>query len=256
MFKETVSSIKSLTDITNAFYINLEHRNDRKEHVEREMNTMGIQVERFDAIKMDNGAIGCSMSHLKILQNAVNQNYNHVLIVEDDIQFLEPETFKTNFNRFLQNHGNDWDVILFAGNNMPPYEAIDETCIKVSTCQTTTGYLVNGHYIKKLLENIKMGLTYLIRKPDQHSMYAIDKYWFALQKTDKWYLIIPPTVVQREDYSDIEKKIINYKEIMIDLDKKELLKKIEDYRNQQARMREMYQNQIQQYNSRFNKQNT
>ena len=36
----------------------------------------------------------------------------------------------------------------------------------------------------------------------------------------------------------------------------DLLKKIEDYRNHQSKMREMYQNQIQQYNSRFNKQNT
>jgi adenylate kinase len=101
-----------------------------------------------------------------------------------------------------------------------------------------------------------MGLTYLIRRPEQHSMYAIDKFWFALQKTDKWYLIIPPTVVQREDYSDIEKKVINYKEIMIDLDKKELLKKIEDYRNHQTKMRQMYQQQIQQYNSKIAKRNT
>jgi len=256
MFKERVNSIKSLADITNAFYINLEHRKDRKEHVEREMKTMGITVERFNAIKMDNGAIGCTMSHLKILQNALNNNSDHVLIVEDDIEFLEPETFKTNFNRFLETHRNSWDVILLAGNNMPPYEAVDETCIKVMTCQTTTGYLVNGYYIKKLIENIKMGLTHLIRKPEQHSLYAIDKFWFALQKTDNWYLIIPPTVVQREDYSDIEKKRINYKEIMTDLDKKEMLKKIEDYMNHQARMREMYQQQIQQYNSKIAKRNT
>ena len=43
---------------------------------------------------------------------------------------------------------------------------------------------------------------------------------------------------------------------MVDLDKKELLKKIEDYRNHQARMREMYQQQIQQHNSKIAKRNT
>ena len=249
-------SITSLADIKHAFYINLEHRTDRKTHVETQMNSINVSCERFNAIKMDNGAIGCSMSHLKLLQEAVKNNLEHILIVEDDITFLDPDLFKTQINRFFELHGNNWDVILLAGNNMPPYETIDNTCIKVSRCQTTTGYLVNGHYIKKLLENIKMGLTYLIRKPDQHSMYAIDKYWFALQKTDKWYLIIPPTVVQREDYSDIEKKVINYKEIMVDLDKKELLKKIEDYRNHQTKMREMYQQQIQQHNSKIAKRNT
>jgi hypothetical protein len=63
-------------------------------------------------------------------------------------------------------------------------------------------------------------------------MYAIDKFWFLLQAIDKWYLIIPPTVVQREDYSDIEKKRINYQKIMTDLDKKDLFDAIARARQQ------------------------
>lgn len=216
-------TITCLADIKNTFYINLEHRTDRNVHVTEQLTNLGLEdFKRFNAIKMDNGAIGCSMSHLKILQNAVDNNLDHVLIVEDDITFLNPELFKTNFETFLQRKGNDWDVILFAGNNMPPYDPIDDVCIKVKRCQTTTGYLVNGHYIKKLMTNVKMGLTRLICNPGQHAMYAIDKFWFLLQAIDKWYLIIPPTVVQREDYSDIEKKRINYQKIMTDLDKKDL----------------------------------
>ena len=115
---------------------------------------------------------------------------------------------------------------------MPPYETVDETCIKVNQCQTTTGYLVNGHYIKKMVENIKMALSNLIRKPDKPSLYAIDKFWFTLQQSDTWFLIIPPTVVQREDYSDIEKKHTNYQNLMTDLDKEEMFKKISEFRRQ------------------------
>jgi glycosyl transferase family 25 len=215
--------VTSLEDIKNAFYINLDHRTDRKEHVTGQLTNLGLQgFERFNAIKMENGAVGCSMSHLKILQTAVQNNWDHVLIVEDDITFLDLALFKANFETFLQRNGNNWDVILFAGNNMPPYDTIDDVCIKVKRCQTTTGYLVNGHYIKKLMENVKMGLTQLMYKPASHAMYAIDKFWFVLQAVDKWYLIIPPTVVQREDYSDIEKKRTNYQKIMMDLDKKEM----------------------------------
>jgi glycosyl transferase family 25 len=215
--------VTSLADIKHAFYINLEHRTDRKEHVSGQLTNLGLQgVERFNAIKMANGAIGCSMSHLKILQNAVQNNLDHVLIVEDDITFLKPEIFKQNFENFLQRNGNNWDVILLAGNNMPPYDTVDDVSIKVKRCQTTTGYLVNGHYIKKLMENVKMGLSHLIHKPASHTMYAIDKFWFLLQAVDRWFLIIPPTVVQREDYSDIEKRHTNYQKIMMDLDKKEM----------------------------------
>jgi glycosyl transferase family 25 len=227
-------SIKSLNDIKNAFYINLEKRTDRKIHVEEQLQKIGIKAERFNAIKMEDGAIGCSMSHLKILQDALNNNLDHVLIIEDDITFLNPELFKKQINKFFELHNNKWDVVLLAGNNMPPYESIDETCVKVSRCQTTTGYLVNGHYIKVLIQNIKMGLTHLINKPDEKDKFAIDKFWFVLQNASRWYLIIPLTVVQREDYSDIEKKNINYTKIMQDLDKEEMFKAIKEMRMKQG----------------------
>lgn len=216
--------IKSITDIKNTYYINLEHRTDRKEHVETELSKVGLNAQRFNAIKMNNGAVGCSLSHLKLLQDADKNNLDHILILEDDIKFLNSDLFKQNLNKFFELHNNDWDVILFAGNNIPPYESTDETCIKVSRCQTTTGYLVNGHYIKTLLQNIKIGVTHLINKPDEHSKYAIDKYWFILQSLHKWYLIIPPTVVQKEDYSDIQKRVTNFEKHMLDLDKTEMIK--------------------------------
>lgn len=225
--------IKNIDDIKHIFYINLDHRVDRKEHVINELSKIGLSGNRFNAIKMKNGAIGCSMSHLKILQEAQKNGLEHVLIVEDDITFLEPDTFKTQLNRFIESKGNDWDVILFAGNNMPPYDRIDDTCIKVSRCQTTTGYLVNGHYISILANNIKTGLTNLINNPENKFQYAIDKYWFNLQARDNWYLITPLTVVQREDYSDIEQKHTNYQSLMTDLDKTEMFKAIRQMRLQQ-----------------------
>jgi len=223
-------SIKSLDDIKNAFYINLEHRIDRKEHVEKELKKIGINATRFNAIKMKNGAIGCSMSHLKILENAKKNKLDHVLIVEDDITFLDSELFKNQINKFLEIHENNWDVILLAGNNMPPYEKIDDMCVKVSRCQTTTGYLVNGHYINVLVSNVKMGLTNLLNNPDKKAKYAIDKFWFVLQGASKWYLITPLTVVQREDYSDIEQKVMNYENIMQDLDKAKLFESLKEMR--------------------------
>jgi len=59
-----------------------------------------------------------------------------------------------------------------------------------------------------------------MREPHNHRLYAIDKYWFNLQQSDYWFLVTPLTVVQREDYSDIEKRRTNYKKPMTDLDKK------------------------------------
>jgi len=196
--------------------------------VETQLAKIGLQgFQRFNAIKMENGAVGCSMSHLKLLQQALKDKLDHVLIVEDDIEFLDPDLFRTQLNRFLKEQSL-WDVVLFAGNNMPPYEKMDDTCIKVSHCQTTTGYLVNGHYIEKLMNNVKMGLTNLLRNPNNHLVFAIDMYWISLQKSDQWFLITPLTVVQRDDYSDIEKKIVHYQKAMTDLDKTKIMEKMKE----------------------------
>ena len=201
--------LNNFSDICYAFYINLKYRIDRRQQIERELSTIGINAKRFNAIPTRNGFIGCSMSHLRLLQDAVKNNYSHLLILEDDIQFLDFEKFKTNFNKFLELHGNDWDVILFAGNDFLPLIPVDETCVRVTGSLTTTGYLVNGHYLRTLRDNIKEGLEKLIKTRDRSS-YSIDIYWFHLQKVDKWYLIIPSTVRQRESYSDIEKRFVRY----------------------------------------------
>ena len=217
--------LTTLDDIKNIFYINLKVRTDRRKHVEQQLNQLGLRsYERFNAIKTTNGAVGCTLSHIKCLELAKERGYDHVLIVEDDILFLEPTVFIKQINIFLSNK-HKWDVVIFGGNNVPPYERIDDSCISVSSCQTTTGYLVNAHYFDTLLANFKEGLRKLLSEPEKHINYAIDKYWFHLQRKDNWFLITPLTVVQREDYSDIEKVRTNYMRSMIDIDKPYLMRK-------------------------------
>jgi len=216
--------MNSISDIKHAFYINLLSRPDRKNHVEEQLINIGIKPERFNAIRMDNGAIGCSMSHLKLLETAKLNNWEHVLIVEDDILFTDPNLFVEQFNKFLSNN-KDFDVALIAGNNLPPYRRIDDSCVQVTHCQTTTGYLIKRHYYDTLINNYKDGILHLMKEPYNHTLYAIDKYWFNLQAIHKWYLITPLSVTQREDYSDIEKRPTNYTPAMLDLDKVAFIKR-------------------------------
>lgn len=220
--------MNSVSDIKHAFYINLLSRPDRKHHVEGQLQSIGINAERFNAIKMPNGAIGCSMSHLKIIETAKANDWDHVLIVEDDILFTNPHLFVRQFNKFLSNH-KDFDVVLIAGNNLPPYKTIDDSCVQVTHCQTTTGYLVQKHYYDILIKNYKDGILLLMKEPAKHFVYAIDKFWLNLQAIHNWYLIIPLTVTQREDYSDIEKRPTNYTHVMLDLDKVAFIKRQKEF---------------------------
>ena len=207
-----------LLNMIHVMYINLDSRQDRKEHVERELKKIDVNdPERFKAINLDNGALGCSMSHLKCIEIAKQREYDYILICEDDIEFLNPELFLTQLNKFLDSNVS-WDVVLIAGNNMLPYKHINNTYIQVYNCQTTTGYIVQKQYYDKLIKNYKEGIQNLIKNPNNNE-YKIDKHWFKLQRIDNWFLIIPLSVVQREDYSDIEKKTTNFKKYMLDYNK-------------------------------------
>ena len=212
--------MNSINDIKNIFYINLESRPDRKAFFENQMKMLGLseRVTRFNAIKNNCGAIGCSLSHLALLKYAKEQNMDHILITEDDIMFLNPKQFIHNINNFLSKH-KVFDVLLIAGNNMGEYNRLDEFCIKIKKCQTTTGYLVKNHYYDKLIKNFQEGVDKLMNNLSLINKFAIDQYWGSLQLADKWYLLTPLTVSQKPDYSDIEKKRINYNAVMLDLDK-------------------------------------
>ena len=230
--------INSITDIKNIFYINLDTRPDRKVIFENQMRMVGLKATRFNAIKNANGAIGCSLSHLSLLQYAKKNNLDHILIMEDDIMFLNPQIFIQNLNNFLSKH-DKFDVLLIAGNNMGEYVRIDDNCVKISHCQTTTGYLVKNHYYDKLIDNFKTGIQYFIKNVNLKLQYAIDQYWSNLQCVDNWYLLTPLTVSQKPDYSDIEKKQINYNYFMLDLDKiklKEQQKKQQELINSRPKL--------------------
>jgi GR25 family glycosyltransferase involved in LPS biosynthesis len=215
--------MKNIEDIKNIFYINLDVRIDRRTRFEEEMKHLGLQANRFSAIKHKSGAIGCSMSHITLLKYARDNNLDHIVIMEDDITFLNKPVFINSLNNFLSS-GENFDVILFAGNNMGPYNKINDFGVQIKKCQTTTGYLVKQHYYDKLIKNFEEGVYLLSMNVNKADDFAIDQYWTKLQQIDKWILLTPLTVTQRPDYSNIEKRLVSYSRAMLDLDKKNLRK--------------------------------
>ena len=157
----------------NVMYINLERRTDRKISVIHELKKINVEDPLyFKAIELENGALGCSMSHLKCIETAKKNNFDYVFVCEDDIEFLDPQLFLTQLDTFLKSTIN-WDVVLVAGNNMIPYLPVNDNCIKIMNCQTTTGYIVKNNYYDKLITNFKTGIQKLIKEPT-NNLYKID----------------------------------------------------------------------------------
>jgi hypothetical protein len=222
--------LRKFSDIKHAVYINLDSRFDRRELFEKQVAELYERyprdfafapVARFSAIRdAENGAIGCTKSHIECIRIAKNNGWDHVLIFEDDALFIHPEVLVHQVSSFLSRFRDEWDVVLFSGNNYPPFKIEAPDCFRIANCQTTGCYLVCSRYYDTLLRNFEEGLVGLTANPGNASVYACDAYWKQLQRVDRWYLITPVCVIQRSGYSDIEKMDVNYDKLMTDLVKK------------------------------------
>jgi glycosyl transferase family 25 len=78
------------------FYINLSSRPDRREHVERQFDALGLDATRIEAVTaadcgdipnspLSPNELGCSRSHQKIWRLMVEQDIAAALILEDDV---------------------------------------------------------------------------------------------------------------------------------------------------------------------------
>jgi GR25 family glycosyltransferase involved in LPS biosynthesis len=212
----------------NTLFINLEQRPDRLEHALAEFKKMRINAERVNAVKTKMGAVGCTLSHIRCLELAKQRDYDYVFICEDDITFLQPFVLKKHLEIFASHGDLPWDVCIIGGNNVPPYEQVNDFFVRVYNCQTTTGYIVKKHYYETLIANFKESAKNLMRDPTNKQTYALDMYWKRLQQQDKWFMITPPTVTQYENYSDIEERNVNYDYLMLDMNKKWLFQQRRD----------------------------
>ena len=209
--------------LENVYYINLEERVDRKVLVETELKKMKWKYERFNAIKHERGILGCCLSHLAVIEMAKEKDLDYVVILEDDIQFLQPEKYNKmliDFRNFVESNSLDYDVLLIATNILDKVSGvipINNYIYRVGASYSAAGYIVKKHYYDKIIANYKEGLRLLIENPTVSGKYEFDVYWIKLQMVDKWLVLYPRTVNQRESYSDILNCMTDYTKHMIDV---------------------------------------
>jgi GR25 family glycosyltransferase involved in LPS biosynthesis len=219
----------------HAIYINLDERLDRKDQIEKEWKNIGSMypvcpLERMSGKKEEDGfgELGCFKSHIVCIEKAIREKWNHILILEDDVQFLRPHVLnqsletlfeKIGINEKIGKNKKKWDVLMLAGNNLWPYDELRDDggqvyALRVSRCLTTTAYCVAGHYLETLLQHMREGIQKL-QETRRSDLYAIDVLYTELQKQDDWFLLTPCTVIQRAGYSDIQKKHTDFRSYML-----------------------------------------
>lgn len=202
------------------YYINLEDRQDRDKHITE--NIIGkydifSDLQRFNAVKHSNGALGCSLSHLCALEKCMNNmndtNEQMFVILEDDFCILEESNFRSfieNFERIKDS--NTWDCIILTprGDTMNSDANMNvHNFQRIRNNQTTTGYIVKREFASLLTQNIREGIQHMCNGVNL-DICAIDQYWKRLQDDYRFYYYIKVYGGQLEGYSSIEKRDVNY----------------------------------------------
>lgn len=100
----------------NIYVINIKNRTDRWKRIQESFsNFKSVKLIRSDAIKTKDGAVGCALSHIKLIKMAKNENIPYIIVFEDDTSVDEnfEERF-LNLMNYLENNLSEWDI--FNGN--------------------------------------------------------------------------------------------------------------------------------------------
>jgi GR25 family glycosyltransferase involved in LPS biosynthesis len=210
-------------------YVNLEHRPDRRLHMEAELKRIGLNAKRIPGIlpheyngdpkkiqtmlKRTPGAIGCHFSQVKCMQEALSL-HKHAFVMEDDLVFCSDfkkrlamiETFTDEF---------EWDVFWLGGTYHvnPAYWhtgrnpdlkdsflgrdaelTSDPRIVRTYGCFSTFAYIVNVKSIEKILK--------LLDRYVAVSM-GIDWLFIKLQPELFTFAFAPGCVKQMDNQSDI-----------------------------------------------------
>lgn len=200
------------------YYINLDHRTDRKKEFEQEMAKLNVpqhKIHRISAISTPGfGILGCGLSHKKALETFYASENSYALIFEDDFMFTQD----VNYCHFLLDYPFkqkiDFDIVMLSGNVMKDQETNKPFLRKIYDAQTASAFLIHRKFAPKLIETLSESTKLLEDWWKQYNEkkheYCNDIYWKKLQPDSNWYIFNPKLGIQRESYSDNEQKVTNY----------------------------------------------
>ncbi len=193
--------------IGGIFYINLDHRTDRKAEIEGEFERMDLKgAQRIPGIPTDPGYLGCGLAHEAAVK--AGRGLKNVLILEDDFTFLmKPDEFWSSLEEIMK---EPYDVIMFGCiiKESEPHPT-NTKVVRVLKGGSGAGYLINGHMID-IIANLFETSNKKLAETHQHWNYCNDACWFPLQREGKWYTFIPRIGRQRPNYSDNAKHFTDY----------------------------------------------
>jgi len=190
------------------YCINLDRRPDRWSQAEAEFNKFGIlnSIQRFSAIDGNllsnqttllKGELGVLETHISILNKSIEDNVDSILILEDDVNFTSEFL---NLEQYMSAVPSDWDFIYFGGNHTygQPLQKINDKIVKLNFTVALHCVAIKKRIFKKLLKILTL------------REHQVDKYYAYVHKLTNAYGFYPNMATQKQGFSDIQNRNVNY----------------------------------------------
>jgi hypothetical protein len=176
-----------LNDTTNVL-INLDSAKDRLRSCIKTFESIDLSFTRFEAIKHENGLVGCGMSHLALLEKMIP----YTLVLEDDVgvtdKFVKRLPIPEGTDAIylgVSNHGYVWqrpmgirDTVLATQYNKD-YKRV------FNMCSTHAILYISDRYIKAAKEIVSNCLDTGI--PFDLGLASIHRHFNILTPNDPWF---------------------------------------------------------------------
>ena len=215
-----------MSKIYGPLVINLDKRVDRIREINKEFEQLNLTYIRFPAtLNEKNPALGCIDSHCRVLEEFLKTEDDLVFVCEDDAQFkCSRVEIDKHMVEFVQSKAQVF-CLGFYVSDPKPYTNL---FLRSSDIQNRVAYVVkreaapeliqvwrklylllitNGHKKENSYEKEYMNLPIINKAAD---IYRGDQAWKLCQQSLIFVIPKKNMVVQRESFSDIEQKLVNY----------------------------------------------
>jgi len=194
------------------YCINLKRRPERLEEFRKEVEKYDLgNFEVFEAVdgntiknrrsnKLKPSEQGLIESNLLIIKECIKNNYDNVLILEDDCTFTDEVL---NLDDYFNKLPTDWDMLYMGGNHNTHMNIKVPEVINDKICQLHHTYSTHFVTIKSTLFDELEFLLSITNEP-------LDVTYTNLQKNKNVYSFYPAIAKQRIGFSDIQQRTMDY----------------------------------------------
>lgn len=160
-----------MNKVDQVYVINLDKREDRMKKTKDQLKVQKIKFKRISAVDgetlehptktrgifrdkyWNKYALGLVKTMKILIEDAIKNNYNNIVVFEDDNQY--DYKFTKTFNKYVQNLPRNWELIKLSVGIFGEVTYINNNFFEISRSTGTFAMLINKNGFKKILREVE-----------------------------------------------------------------------------------------------------